>query len=118
MGIDVNEVEAIWIALTLGGVVLRVLALRDACRDRVAIRALNGRAREIMADGSVRREVLRLVVQLLLLSIVVPAILRPGPTVISVGLLVVIAIPAVLFVDSVLDTRERRRLTAIVLAPK
>lgn len=108
-----NGLEVIWIALNLTTLVLTLSALMDALADRTAVRLLNGRARELAASGIVRREALRVVVQVLLLAAVLPAVAPVTPH-LTIGALM--AVPVVLVASSILDARDRRRATILVAA--
>lgn len=114
--LDLNAVEAVWVALNLTAVVLTISALTDAWADRTAVRMLNGHARELTADGIVRREGLRLVVQALLLIAVLPGAFKPGEPALSLTVVALMAVPVTLVVSSIFDSRERRRSTIMVAA--
>lgn len=112
--IHIGVVESVYIGINLVAALLTVMSLIEAERDRRAVKALNGRAREVAAGGNVRREVTRLVMQGILLSLAVPAAFSDRDINLSPTVAVLMAIPAVLLVESWLDGRERRVLMAIV----
>jgi len=114
--VNINAIEAFWIGVNALACVITTLAVWDAWSDRAAIKALNGRAREIAAAGNVRREVLRLIVQTLLLMLVVPSALNADDIELSYFVIVLISIPVVLLGSTLFDLRDRKRLIGIVAA--
>ena len=114
--LHVNGVEALWIVLNLTTFVLTASALLDARADREAVRKLNGSARELVAKGIVRREGLRLVVQVLLLIIVVPGVFADREFNFTPAIAALMLIPIVLLISSAVDARDRRALTVVVAA--
>ena len=104
-----------WLALNLVTLALTVAALIEARADREAVRALNGRARELVAAGQVRRETFRTAVQGLLLAAVFPSLLaRPELGIIAIGALM--TVPVLLLIASLTDARDRRRMTVFTAA--
>jgi hypothetical protein len=95
---------------------LTVSALVDARADSQAVRLLNGKARELAAAGNVRRELLRLIVLILLLSIVVPELFDDAEIALSPFVVALMAITIVLLVSTILDAKDRRAMTAVVAA--
>ena len=71
-------------------------------------------ARTLVAAGSVRREWVRLGVQLLLLSLIVPGIFVDRPTQISWPVLALMGASAGLLVNTIADARERYRLARVL----
>lgn len=114
--LSVSAIEFGWIVVNLTASVLTLTALFDARADRTAVRLLNGHARELAADGIVRREVIRLVVQLMLLSIVIPGLFSDREITLSPVVLALIGIAVLLAFQTFLDARERKALTALVAA--
>lgn len=112
--IHVNAVEAVWIASNLLGVVFTIAALGDAWADEKAIRALNGRARELVGRGNIRREAFRLAVQVILLVVVVPGLFSDREINLSLPVAALMAVPFVILASSVLDWGERRRLARML----
>lgn len=111
--ISIDAIEAFYIFVNAIAVVLTASALLDARADRAALS--NGPIRTIIANGNVRREWIRLIVQLLLMSIAIPAILSDRATVLSPIVLVLLAIPLLLMMASILDRRDRNRLRILTL---
>jgi len=108
-----NVLEAIWLALNLATLFLTLVALTDALADQSAVKLLNGHAREIAAAGIVRRESFRVVIQGLLLVAILPAIFGVSA---GVTIAALMAVPVVLLTSSLLDSRERKRMTIMVAA--
>ncbi len=114
MTLYVNEVEGFWFTVNLATFVLTLFALWDAWVQAGVVKRLNGKAREIAAAGNLRREAIRLVVQTLLLTAVVPGLFTPGTAGWSVALVALLAIAPVLLVATIFDAIERRRLIGTV----
>lgn len=108
MTLFVDDVEAAWLTLGLAVVVLTVLALIEAERDRRAVKILNGRARELATAGAVRREIFRLVVQALLLVAAVPGLFIDRDLTVVGPVAFLMAAQAAVLVQTILDARERR----------
>lgn len=114
--IHINGVEALWIGVNALTLILTIIALFDAWHDlQIAAGADRRRARTLTARGNVRREVFRLVVQALLLSIAIPGVLVDQETALSLPILALIAVPVVLLISTLLDTRDRSRLAGMLL---
>ena len=111
--ISIDAIEAFYILVNTVAVVLTAASLLDARADRAALS--NGPIRTIIANGNVRREWIRLAVQLLLLSIAIPAVLSTRATSLSPIVLVLLAIPLLLLLSSILDRRDRDRLRIMTL---
>jgi hypothetical protein len=113
---NVSGLEFVWVMLNTVTLVFTITALFDARADREAVRILNGRARELAATGIVRRELVRVIVQVLLLSIAVPGLFSDRQTTLSPALAALMAVPVFLLLASFWDARERKRMTTIVAA--
>lgn len=113
--ISIGPVEGLWLTVNAGTLLLTAAALVEAERDRRAVRRLNGKARRIATAGNVRREVLRTVVQVLLLLVAVPAIFSDREITLSPPIVELMTVAIVLLISSIWDARERRRLDAAVL---
>lgn len=114
MTLYVNEAEALWFVVSLATFVLTLFALADAWIARSVVKSLNGHAREIAANGNIRREGVRLIVQTLLLIVVIPSLFSDYPITLSPPSVALIAVPVMLFVNSVMDTVDRRKLIGAV----
>jgi hypothetical protein len=114
--IHLNGIEAFWLAINSLTFAITVVALLDALSDRKAVKLLNGHAREITSRGNVRREVLRLVVQSLLLAAIFPSAFLDNQTPLTPAVLALITVPVVLLGNSILDTLDRKALAATVMA--
>jgi hypothetical protein len=112
----IGPVEAVWIAITLTGVIATTASVVDAIGDRRAIKALNGHAREIVGNGNVRRESVRLAVSSILLALSVFTIFDDREIPLTPFVALLIAIPLLLTINSILDASERRKLSAILTA--
>lgn len=102
-----TPVVIVWIAINATAALITVFNLADASADRRNVLLHNGPARTLVARDDVRREALRLAIQLLLLS----AAAIPG-----FADEVLVGASLVLLIQSVLDRRTRRRLAAIQLS--
>lgn len=114
MTVDINAIEAIWICLNFITLILTAVALLDALKDAAAVKALNGKARELVAGGNVRREALRLVVQVVLIAVALPGLFEGRDTPLSVSVVLLVSVPALLLIQTALDTRERWKLSGIL----
>ena len=114
MTLYVHPLEAAWVALNVATLLVTTVLLREARRDHEAVKALNGRTREIATRGDIRRESLRIAVNALLLSVVVPGLFVDRPVNLSPPVAALMAVPLVLLLSSFLDLRERRLLTALI----
>lgn len=112
---NVNEVEAVWLLVTVIALATTLDNLRDSHRGWRAVRH-TGRAREVQAFANVRREAIRLVINLSLFVLVIPAIQRPGDTPISPALVVIMLVPLGMALNSFLDGRTRRTIAGLVAA--
>jgi hypothetical protein len=114
--IHLNGVEALWIGVNFLTLILTTLALFDALHDlKVVAGADRRRARTLTARGNVRREVMRLAVQALLLSVAIPGAFREGEIDLTPPLMALIAVPVFLLISTLLDTRDRSRLAGMLL---
>lgn len=116
MHLSINPVEAVWTLLNFSTFLLTLSALVDARADQRAVKLLNGHARELAAAGIVRREFLRLVMQVLLLAVVIPGLFADGDTPVNYIVVILMSIPVLLLLSSLLDARDRRGMTVIVAA--
>lgn len=116
MNFSMNVVEAVWISLNLITLILTLVLLIDARADRTAVRLLNGKARELAATGTVRRESFRVTVQALLLGVAVPGLFSDREAQLTPSVVMLIAVPAVLLVSSFLDYIDRKRMVVLVTA--
>jgi hypothetical protein len=112
--VSIHPIEAVWLGTTLLGLLFAILGLGDAIADRSAIRKANGRAREIVGDGNVKREVLLLLVQVALLVVVVPGLFVNRDIPLSPPIVALTLVPVLLAGRGALDARERRRLADIL----
>jgi hypothetical protein len=110
----INELEAFWITLNGATLVLTLFALSMALVTRRRLVGIPSRAARIVAAGGIRREFVRTAIQVALLAIAVPGLHRDGPTPLTPTLALFIAIPVLLFVNTVGDAYDRFRLAQIV----
>ena len=111
--IDINLIEGIWVATSLSGAVVTGFAIVDAWGDRAAVKLLNGPIRRRIAHGALRRELFRLVVQILLLTVAIPAIFTPGDVPLSLPIIALMGIPITLLVQTLLDYNDRHALNIL-----
>lgn len=111
MDLHIDALEVIWIITNTVALLLTALALIEAWQG---LAVATGGARRILARGNVRREVLRLIVQFLLLLIVAPGLFTERPTPLNLFVLILMAIPAILLASTMLDAYDRRRLVSLV----
>jgi hypothetical protein len=113
---NVGPVESFWLAVNLLSLALTIQALIDARRDQIAVKALNGRAREVAAAGDVRRAIERIVKVSLLLGVVLAseAFRNDREIELTPSLVLLMLVPCVILLSAYLDARERRLLIALV----
>lgn len=109
----VNPVEAAWLLINLFAAFVTFLNLIDAYQGWRAV-AGTSPAWRVQARANVRREVVSLVIVAGLLVIVLPSLTRPGDVELSLLLLVFMAVPVGMALNSYLDARTRRTLAALV----
>jgi hypothetical protein len=112
--IDVNAVEAIWIAVNAVASALTFANLRAALADWRVVRRYNGRARELQAGSNVRRDAVRLLINFALLATGLIAVARPGDVPLSPGVVLLMLAALGLMANSLLDRRDRRELEALL----
>lgn len=115
----IGPVEAFWLLTLAISCVISAAALADAIADRRAILALNGRAKEfrsrrLIGVGNIRRESVRLAIQLILFSLAVPSVFDDRDIPITPALVLFLCLPAILLINSILDMDERRKLSQII----
>lgn len=134
---SVNLVELLWTVICLSGVFTSAVLVIGAWSELSAFnhdpKVGDGThiARRLILGGSVRRELFRLAVQLLLLGVVVPSLFRPGDvtfvidfstaesiqrTLNSLALVALIAVPVFMLINSLLDARQNRRVRDVTEA--
>src|ERR1041385_2204122 len=115
--ISIDPIEAIWLFATVTGAIFTFFAVMDARADWIAHKKLsNGTglgARGTAAVNDLRRELLRLTIQLALLSIAVPAIFSDRVITLSWPLLILMYVPLALLLQSILDRLARIQLSRI-----
>lgn len=108
-------VEVVWTIVAAIGLVACFIGLREAVGDRTYLRAnnLNGR-RLIVAQGLIRREALRLCIQLAGGYIGIYALGQPNPPDARLNFLTFLLVAMQVFtvINTVLDQRDRARLIA------
>jgi len=114
MILAVDPIEGIWLAVNLTALVLTAKAYLDARADRQVIRETNGPVRELVAAGFVRHAGLLVIAHLLLLTVVVPGLSVDRAVVLTPTVAALVAVPIVLLTSSVLDARDRRRISFLV----
>lgn len=119
MTLFVDPIEALWFIVNATTLVITAIALFDARRDLALTRADPSNetrdARELTARGNVRREVLRAIVQILLISIVIPGLFTDRPITLSPPIIALILVPAVLLTSTIFDVRDRAKLGELLI---
>lgn len=107
---SIGPVEAFWIALNLVTLVLSVLGFLDARRSVAAVKWFDGHGPGIVAKGDQRREFVRVLTQLSLLSLAIPAAYAPGDTRLSFPIVALMSVAVLVFLNTAGDAVDRRRL--------
>lgn len=118
MTLHVDPIEALWFVVNATTLLLTVLALFEARRDLGIARvddSSSHEARELTARGNVRREFLRVVVQALLISLVVPQLFSDRPVTLSPFVVALILVAMVLLTSTIFDRRDRDALGDMLL---
>lgn len=110
---DLSAVEWFWLLVNAAALGFQILSLWWALDRRETVRQLNGKAREIAASANVRREVLRVAVQLLFIGIVIPSVFSSNEIRLTPPLLCLLLIPPLVCLNSALDVRDTFRLIRI-----
>lgn len=118
---NVSPLEFLWILVNTVTLAYVVIALSDARADRETVRLMNGKARELAAEGNVRREILRIVKVLLLMGVAIPGLFfadgEVRPDIFRVLPVVdLMALALLLLFQSYIDARDRKRLIVLVTA--
>ncbi len=107
MTVHLTGIELFWIVTNIITTVLTVVALADAHADWAVLRQFNGSARGVVARGNIRRERIRLLIQVAFLVIAIPAALTARETPISFPLLAFLSVPLLLLLNTLSDRRDR-----------
>lgn len=118
---NVSLLEALWILVNTVTLAYVVTALSDARADQAAVKLLNGKAREVAAQATIRREWLRIVKVLLLMAVAVPGLFfadgEARPDALRVlPVLALMTLALLLLYQSYTDARDRKRLIVLVTA--
>lgn len=105
-------IELVWFGISLFAGVVTLGNLLDALRSWRQFRGFGG-GREVQAWANVRREILRLLSIAGCIGIIIPALLRDGDTPFSVFVVIAMAIPTGIALNSYLDRRVRRAIEAL-----
>lgn len=114
--IHLDPIEAVWIAMNATAVVVTGVSFIEAVRRWREARTANGdhEARILVAASNARREAIRGIVQLLLLALVAPGLFVDRPVPLNAFTLSLIAISALLLIQTLLDTSARMRLNELL----
>lgn len=113
--IYVNPIEGFYLAVNVVAFLLTLWNLREAQRDGIAVRRINGHARNIATKGDFRREVLRLTMLVCLMGVALPGVFVDREITLTPSLALLIAVPCIILIQSALDARERRQLIRAVI---
>lgn len=112
----VDPIEGIWLGLNILTAIMATIALRRALgRRRIAQRSAEDdhAAREIVAGGSVRHQVNRLLSAVMFIIVVIPGLFQDRPIPFSLLLLALLIVPAGNLVDVLVDLVDWRRIDAL-----
>ena len=135
---NVNWIEAIWLLICLTGIVSTLFLLADSLGERELVQTLkNGRfkIRNLTVASNIRREAIRLIMQIFLATAVLPGLIRPGDvnlvfdfnalaravtsgvfddralaTMTTIAIVCLMATPIGMLTSSLFDRRDRQRL--------
>jgi hypothetical protein len=118
MTLNVDPLEAIWTVVNGITLLLTIVAYVEARRDLAIAHADESQrhaAREFTARSNVRREALRVVVQVMLISIVIPGLFSDRPISLTPAIIMLILVPVVMLASTILDARDRTSLGEMLL---
>lgn len=106
-----SDLGRYWTTVNGAVIVITLLALVDALRDRSAVRVMNGHATHIAASGNVRRESIRLATQVMLV-VFGWASTQGADRIVTLtpGLLALLVTPALILLNTIGDAYDRIRL--------
>lgn len=97
-------------------------SLIDAKKSQEAVKKLDGRAARLVAMANTRRELLRLISQVLMVAVVIPGLTVDRPVLLwteagpNWALIALMLIPLPIAANGVIDAIDRRRLIRIAAA--
>ena len=111
-----SPVLLIWVLINGTTLILSLISWYSARQDRLAVKALNGRAREIAADGAIYQEAIRTAKAALLLSVSIAPILdgRYATIQLTPGIVFLIAVAVLILLGAAVSRRTRRAVYVIV----
>lgn len=117
MTLHIDPVEALWFIVNTATLIFSILALAEARRDLNAAALVEPKieARLVVARGNVRREFLRVIVQTLLLSLVIPLLFDDRPVTLNPFVVALILVAVTLFTSTFFDRRDRDRLARLLI---
>jgi hypothetical protein len=110
--IHLNAVEVAWITINVIAATMTIAALLEARHDWAVLRKFNGSARGVVARGTIRRETFRLLSQLALLAIALPAVFSDREIVLTPTLILLLSVPVFILANTISDRRTRNVLHA------
>lgn len=109
-----SDLARYWTAINGVIALITVAALIDAIRDHHAIRRLDGTLAHIAANGNVRRELMRLLTQALLLAYGWSVVQGPDRQIaLTFPLLCLLMVPVPILANTAGDWRDRKRLERV-----
>ena len=111
-----SPVLIVWITVNLATLVMTGFAIQSANKDEVAVRALNGAAREAVVEGARLQEYLRAVkAGLLLVVSLIPIVQgRAASIELTPGIAILTLFPVLIWAGAYLSWRTRRRVDLLV----
>lgn len=111
-----SPVLLIWVLLNATTLIISLISWQSARDDRAAVRALNGRAREVAADGAIAQEAIRVAKAALLLSVSIVPVLdgRYATIQLTPGIVFLNIVAGLILLGAYVSRRTRREVFAIV----
>lgn len=111
-----SPVLLVWLTVNVATLVMTAFAIQSANRDAIAVKRLNGAAREAAVEGARQQEYIRFVkAGLLLVLSCIPIVQgRAAAIELSPGIALLTLLPLLIWAGSYVSWRTRRRLDAIV----
>ena len=111
-----SPVLLVWLTVNVATLVMTAFAIQSANRDAIAVKRLNGAAREAAVEGARLQEYIRFVKALLLLAVSLVPVFDGRIATIqwTPGIAILTLLPVLIWAGAYVSWRTRRKLDAIV----